>query len=319
MWRRLVVSALVGVGFLGLVVAAQPPGNQPPKQPEKKAVDPVEAQIAGALANDPDVRVAQAKVSLAEAELSKARQVVAQKVISLNAAIAELKPAVRAAEEQYTFSERLYKQGTVSQQEMLVIRERLETAKAKLARLETELKLLTGDGPKAATDKWTDDLIAIHKNTKWEASCLACHKTPAGLAARIDQLVMKADPPAAGTIPARVRTALDRKVKLGVNGDKVTFEKALDVFKAEAGLDVPVRVEAKVSPIFSLGEELPVGAWLQLFADGTPGTVILVREYGLLVTNKSLSPPDGVSLFDFWKLTPTPAHPPQKTGSDPAK
>ena len=43
-----------------------------------------------------------------------------------------------------------------------------------------------------------------------------------------------------------------------------------------------------------------------------PGTVILVREYGLLVTNKGLSPPDGLSIFDFWKQTAPPNDPPAK-------
>ena len=27
----------------------------------------------------------------------------------------------------------------------------------------------------------------------------------------------------------------------------------------------------------------------------------MVREYGLLVTNKDLAPPDAVSVFEFWK------------------
>ena len=47
-----------------------------------------------------------------------------------------------------------------------------------------------------------------------------------------------------------------------------------------------------------------MGAWLQLYADGTPDTRILVREYGLLITNKELNPPDAISVFDFWKQKP---------------
>ena len=70
--------------------------------------------------------------------------------------------------------------------------------------------------------------------------------------------------------------------------------------------DVPVRAEFKVSPIVSLGEELPVGAWLQLFADGTPDIRIVVREYGLLVTSKTAAPPDALSVQEFWKQTAAP-------------
>lgn len=45
-------------------------------------------------------------------------------------------------------------------------------------------------------------------------------------------------------------------------------------------------------------------AWLQLFADGTTNSRILVREYGLLITHKDLSPPDAMSVFDFWNQKP---------------
>ena len=108
----------------------------------------------------------------------------------------------------------------------------------------------------------------------------------------------------AGPISDRIRGALDKGVKLGAKDAKVTLEQALEIFKKEAGLDVPVRVDAKITPIVSQGEELPVGAWLQLFADGTPNSRFLVREYGLLVTSTSLNPPDAISAFDFWKQKP---------------
>ena len=153
--------------------------------------------------------------------------------------------------------------------------------------------------------------------TSCVASCVACHQVPLG-----KQPGVKFNPELsnsmeaynaargrhlktpAGPISDRIRIALDKPVKLGVKDAKVTFEQALDVFKKEAGLDVPVRVDAKISAIVSLGEELPVGAWLQLFADGTPNSRFLVREYGLLVTNTSLNPPDAISVFDFWKQKP---------------
>ena len=44
-----------------------------------------------------------------------------------------------------------------------------------------------------------------------------------------------------GPIPDRIRAALDKPVKLGAKGEKMTFDKALEVFRKEAGLDVPVR------------------------------------------------------------------------------
>jgi hypothetical protein len=304
-----------------MVALGQPPN--PEKQPEKKAVaakpvDPVEKLIAAALANDSDVRVAQAKITLAEAELGKARQAVTQRVVTLNAQIAELKRSVEYAEQNYRLMEELFKKAALSQTELLPARERLENAKGKLATAEIELKLLTGGGPKAAgaAADW-GNLNAVHSNAVWGHSCVACHAVPDGkldaekLALRIDHFVMGRQV-AAGPIPTRLRVSLDKPIKLGANGEKVTFEKALEVFKTQAGLDVPVRVDAKVGAIASLGEELPVGAWLQLFADGTPDLRIVVREYGLLVTSKMIAPPDAISVFDFWKQKPKVDEAPKK-------
>src|SRR5205823_277808 len=133
-----------------------------------------------------------------------------------------------------------------------------------------------------------------------------------------------------GPIPERIRAALDKPVKLGAKGEKVTFEKALEVFKKEAGLDVPVRgslpaVEApdpknpnecKNQPIQikSEGEELPVGAWFQLFEDnavlmnprggGTTRYRFYVREYGLFISPTDTAPPDALALTEFWKQKP---------------
>jgi hypothetical protein len=93
-------------------------------------------------------------------------------------------------------------------------------------------------------------------------------------------------------------------VKLGPKGEDVTFGQAMEVFKKEAGLDVPVRVSVAVGGglvlVESEGEELPVGAWFQLFQDFNGG-VIYVREYGLLFTTKEAAPPDALTVTLFWK------------------
>ena len=83
MWfRRLTASALFLAGLFAVAVAAEPPAGSP-DQPgtgsgtakkgdgDKKKADPTDATVAAALANDPDVKVARAKVQLAEAELAK--------------------------------------------------------------------------------------------------------------------------------------------------------------------------------------------------------------------------------------------------------
>src|SRR5205085_1498629 len=116
-----------------------------------------------------------------------------------------------------------------------------------------------------------------------------------------------------------------KKVKLGPKGKSVDLPAALEVFKKEAGLDVPVRGVADhlmVPPpraIDSEGEELPVGAWLQLYQDYSNGGVFYVREYGLLFAPKDHAPPDAQTLAQFWKTTPPPAKPePPKPAPVPA-
>lgn len=290
MRRRLAASALFGLGLVLLPANGQTRAVQKEvngllkdmRQP--KAPDTVDGQIAAALANDPDVRIAQAKVALAEAELAKVRQATTQKVVTLHSAIAEQRKLVDLAEKKNSLSTELYKKGTLSYSELIQDQLTYTAAKNKLAAMETELNLLVGDGPKPAGSAPPPSTLIPRP-----ADPVAPPPGPAAVAP--------------GSIQGRVRVALDKKLKLGASGDKVTFEKALDVFKTQAGLDVPVRAEAKVNAIVTLGEELSVGAWFQLFADGTQGTVILVREYGLLVTNISLSPPDGLSVFDLWKYT----------------
>src|SRR5262245_22785485 len=107
MFQRLTVSALLFVGFFAVTTVAQPPAD-PIKPPgaKVKPADPADAAVTAALANDPDVKVARAKVQLAEAELAKAKQGVVLKVMTLNANIKEYKAAVAAAQDRVAVTAR---------------------------------------------------------------------------------------------------------------------------------------------------------------------------------------------------------------------
>ena len=72
MSRRLTVLSLFAVGLVALGVTAQPPAGDKKKvetklDPPKPAVD---VAIEAALANDPDVRMARAKIQLFRSELA---------------------------------------------------------------------------------------------------------------------------------------------------------------------------------------------------------------------------------------------------------
>jgi len=334
MSRRLTVSALFAVGLFA-VAAAQPPADDPfrPDDPpgtgsgaakrgddkkggDTKKADPADAAVAAALANDPDVKVARAKVQLAEAEMAKARQAVILKVMTLNASIKELKRAVEAAQERAAWAERIVKQGVGDARQLLDERAKLEAAQAALAKAETELKLLTGGGGefRGAGQEFRTDVIPdgnadqVARALEWLAKAQTDANThQAGLALLAAGVLEKHA--VKGPIPDRIRAALDKPVRLGARGDSVPFEKAMEVFKKDAGLDVPVRGPGDLvkSPVIvSQGEELPVGAWLQLYQDygSGGGARFYVRDYGLLFTDKSSAPPDAPTVTEFWKQKP---------------
>jgi hypothetical protein len=317
MSRRTMVSALLLAGLFAVGAVGQDPksSGSAPKPKEKKA-DPADMAIAAALANDPDVLVARAKVQLAEAELAKARQTVVLKVMNLNGAIQEQKSAVALAEDRLAWSARMVEKGLIEKRQMVEDRAKLESAKAALTRSQMELKLLTGG------DK--EQGIEIIPGTPYDRAMArylmsarpgeeAQHASALAFLAGLD--AYRTAHAVKGPIPDTIRTALDKRVKLGRKDFKVPvpFEEALAIFKKEAGLDVPVRILVKdVSSIIPQGEELPVGAWFQLFADGNPDARFLVREYGLLVAPKATAPPDAVSVMDFWKQKPAAATEPRK-------
>jgi hypothetical protein len=349
MRRRLAASALFGLGILAVAATAQPPATDTKpklfqKKEEKddkaaKKADPLDGLIGAALVHDADVQVARAKVQLAEAELVKARQTVTLKVTTLSTEIANQKRAIETATPLFQIKERAWKEKTGSFADYAEARERYEAVQAKLAQLETEMKLLTGGSHKASADGW-DDLAAVHRNTTWQASCMACHTGPAvrgandaavekglawfthrmngeGRASAAAALAGLHPAPLKGPVADRLRAALDKPVKLGAKGNVIPLDKAMEVFKKEAGLDVTMRTPPHIVEPFTVrseGEELPVGAWLQLFQDDSNGRVIYVREYGLLLTEPKAAPPDAVTITDFWKRKPE-----AKKGEEPKK
>lgn len=356
MRQLMVASALFALALLTTAATGQPPGGGAPQPgtPEKKAdkkVDPTDVAIAAALANDADIKMAKAKIQLAEAELAKARQAVTQKVFATQATIQQARLAVATAELELAATLNLLKVEKAPNPQdhpnYRIARDKLEVAKTKLAAAETELKLLTGSappvggqsgaGPHAALDAIFADAALGSAKPGRDAEALV-------LAVKFYQTILdRSRTPVSGPIPDRIRSALDKPVKLGAKGEKVTFEKALEVFKKEAGFDVPVRGEYpkarpavdgrgepilnprgepllnQVAEVISEGEELPVGAWFQLYEDKAvlPGSNspdryrFYVREYGLLIAHVALAPPDALTLTDFWKQKPAPAKEPK--------
>jgi len=338
MRRLLTASALFTLVLFTATAAGQPQPEPAPKagddkKANKKPADPTDAAIAAALANDPDVKMAKAKIQMADAELAKARLAITQKVTLLKATIEQQKTSVEIATELYRLTEERSKAGVVPQTALLDARLALQRAQAALAAAEAEWKLLTGGAlgaTGAATDPQSDAVAAALRylgahTANDEAAAIA--RFLALMEAARERNSIK------GPIPERIRAALDKPVKLGAKGEKITFEKALEVFNKDAGLDVSVRGTYPTRPSVGAknpdevqnlpiqltleGEELPVGAWFQLFEDNSvfprPGGAIryrfYVREYGLLISTTGSAPPDAPSLTEFWKQKPLAKEP----------
>ncbi len=150
--RRMVVEtlalALVLAGAsigMGQTQSGQPPGLRPPaKEKIPPAPSKLEEMLAEALRNNPDIRVAAAKLAEAEAELNRARVQVPQKIIALHNAILSQQAEVTYRQKQYERFKKLEEQKSISSEILDEAQQRLTLAKAKLAELEAQMPALLG-------------------------------------------------------------------------------------------------------------------------------------------------------------------------------
>jgi hypothetical protein len=292
--------ALLALILLAGVSAAQPPAAPP---------DPTDALIQKALANDPDVQVARAKLALAEAEVAKARQATVGRVLSLRAQVDQQRSEVTILTDLVNLEAARHKAGATTHESILAAQSKLSTAKAALARAETELRLLTGDGPKAAVAPRAD-VGSIAE----EVARLLASSDPDAVARALGQVYRSSTAKSlAGPIPVQIRAALDKKVRFEPNIRAMSISGLLDHLRREAGPDVAVR-GTDIAPGLSLENpprvELPIGAWFQMFVDDPANKAklrVYVREYGLLIADEKSAPPDAITLAEFWQTRPAPA------------
>jgi hypothetical protein len=313
MHKLYATSALFALAVAS-VVWAQPPAKvepppvfkgQPPAklEPPKKAVDPTDAAIAAALANDAAMKIARAKLQLAEAELAQAKQTVTLRVVTLKAQIDSLKPEHDAAQKRLNVAETAFKNGIADQTSLLEARVAYEKVNRALLTAEAEWKLLTGAGADPAVLKLTRafELPDLISDLDTEQRRVFLFKQLLAQA--------RAAESASGPVPERIRAALDKSVKLGAKGHSVSVKAALERF--DLGIAVRGLDDLGNSNFETVGEELPVGAWL-IYIQDTFGLTAHVREYGILFAKKENAPADAVTLAQFWKQKPTAEPAPKK-------
>lgn len=143
-----------------------PPGVLPPKPPPKRdkpSAPSLDEMIATAMKANPDLRVAQAKVAEAEAELYRTRLMVTQKVTTLHRAIAAQRDSVQAAEKNFQQFEKMYLEGTSSESNLAERKATLAQAKSKLAEMEAELPYLLGQS--TVSLRLAPNIVEFHWNS----------------------------------------------------------------------------------------------------------------------------------------------------------
>jgi hypothetical protein len=304
-----------------------------PNQPGDKAGKEVpktklEEMLQQALRNNPDIRVAEAKVAEAEAELNRTRLIVMQKVVLYNANLSDAQAKVASAERLHARLIDLAKKapGSVTEPDLQAAQTELQTAKANLAKVEAELPLLLGDKSqdkaiekalewlrrysldttgdpnawrfgspeldRAAAEQWFKYLHtdSVDTNTAFALAALAA----AGV-----------KPPVQGPMADRIKKALDRPIQVNFPG--IEPYSALESLLAKVeGVPYNIRLkETELAPAdihLRLDHEVPLGAAFQAYQDVClPSVRFVVRDYGILVTDDKHVPPGATLLDDLWK------------------
>lgn len=319
-------------GLLAILLGGAALGDPPadPKKPaEEKKPPQLEELIAQALRDNPDIRVADAKMREAEAELSRVRLQVIQKVVAHQHNVETLGGAVKMAEANYTAAQAKLKFADAEQKRIMQLnragalpgdldaaqanveqaranvenaKAALQSAKADLAKAQAELPYLLGKANKGDKEvgkiNWLDELYDLRDRGP--------SSTARGLyalqIAQAQAAWKKADLPQ-GALPEKIRKALDAPISVAAEDQPLT-----DVLKAiESQAGVPffdnLPRDLRSRPVRARVGNVSLGAVCQLLGDLT-GVQFAVRDYGILVSDKL--PPGVMPLHDFWKEASKP-------------
>lgn len=300
--RFLTLVLLLGGCTLVFGQTQHPPEvkQQAPPGLEAKKPSQLEQMLADALRNNPDIRVGEAKLREAAAELNRTRLLVAEKVVKIQSELDLVKSKIRAAEAMLEQNRQRVKQGVGTPEEVQVAEANLVTAKAELAKLEAEVPALVGKRTGVESLAFTPDGNILFARDAdgvvriWDA--------------RTGELVSGGTKsPSIQLIPTdmttRLTSALDALVEIDFRSTPI--EDALYYLLEKAG-EVPlvIRLQEKGTITLTTPVHIPLRAGLQMVQDQYEGSLeFVVRDYGVLVTEKKNLPPDAMTVQEFWKLT----------------
>ena len=287
--------------------------------------------LAQALNNNPDIRVAEAKMREAEAEFNRVKLQVTQKVVAQQREIEACKDALKYAQANYDRMQALLRTGAGTAEGIGSAEAKLQQAKAELARAEADLPYLLGSPFQAtlsleywklrtprmeeALDPKTNEEIretlkrAFPKSNvpiqepkhKWIVQEHILAPGEFGLANRIDSR----HAPIPEGMATKIHTALDKPVHVDFN--QVPLKDILDFLQQAVGFNVVNQIHFdNVRINLRLTDPVPLGAIFQCLEDQHEWRFV-VREYGIVAAHAGHVPPGAISLQAFWKDRPAQA------------
>ena len=288
------VSLLMLCTVVSLVQAQklESPVKPPVTQPTPATKEPtLDEKIALALRHHPDIKAAEAKRALAEAELEQTKLALSQKIATANAKVSTAQEELSVGKEMLNKVESV---GGVSGFEILQMKKNYTIATTNLTLAETELKnLLTMPKAESVT------LVSHSKNLEQQNMYF--------------KFVGKAP---SGEMATTLLQFLIMPVTLDLKNMSMTlvFQAINDVAKKStlirfAGFDEIAQL--KSIPQFSnTSGKMSMQAWLQLFVDelnskkfelpecnGPYG--VYVRDYGILISPIRSAPKDAMTISEF--------------------
>lgn len=254
------------------------------RKTEKKSE--LELALEQALKNNPELRVAMARLALAEEEVRQAKLAVAQKIAAAYASLAAEQLAETELKRQLTLYQSLRAKGGATAEEVAKVESSLAQIKAKVEASKKQLEFLQGKGePERKT--------ATYSRPDNEST---------GAKERI--LGLKSGVDSSSTLTAvaadsreKLRRAMKKKVtvtaKSGTLGDLLAMIK-----KSVPEIRIHTLQENKAggASVFDLDfDNVTIYALLQFLEDQSNQQVI-VREYGLLIVSQDKVPPGALTL-----------------------
>jgi hypothetical protein len=259
--------------------------EKPAKSAEQKALDEL---IALALKNNPDLRVAEAKMREAEAELNRTRFQVTHNVVALRTKIDAARATKQEALNRLQRMQTLFDKHGAGQEELDGAKVTYERYRAEVAAFEAELPYLLG---KSALEPEKDAPGAVSERARSEALAKALEYLAASSQRKIPS----------GTGAENTRIALEKKINVNLKNmspKQIVADLAMHV-KEIALVD---NINAKDLPGVTLElEGATVCGVMQALEDLAPGLRFTVRDYGILVTYKAELPVEALSVHDFLK------------------